>query len=524
MLRDPIRRALISVSDKTGLVELVEALVDREIEILSTGGTAKELINSGITVTEVSDYTGMPEIMDGRVQTLHPKIYGGLLGIRGNKTHEGEMRDQNIFPIDLVVVNLYPFEERVKSGANFQTCIENVDIGGPAMIRAASKNHSDVVVVVEPKDYSRLIKEINDNDGGTSIGFRRYLAAKAYAHTGTYDAAISSWLFGEIGEKYPEKVLFSGSLKEVLRYGENPHQDAAFYTNGDTQKGISTATMLQGKELSFNNLNDSDAAFELVGEFSDVACAIIKHANPCGVAIAKTLLDAYEQAVRCDLESAYGGVVAFNRTLDEETSALLITKFAEVVIAPKVTSTAKEILKEKKNLRVLETGGLPDNSSERYDIRTLAGGYLIQGRDNIVKGKKFEIVTRRKPTDRELYDLIFAFTVCKHVKSNAIVYAKNGATVGIGAGQMSRVNSSRIAAWKAADASSAAGESATRTIGSVLASDAFFPFADGLLAAAEAGITAVIQPGGSIRDKEVVEAANNAGLAMVFTGIRHFRH
>ena len=523
-MSDPVRRALISVSDKSGLAELGKALADHGVEILSTGGSAAALREAGVPVTDVSDHTGFPEIMDGRVKTLHPKIHGGLLSRRGNAGDDKQMADQGIEPIDLLVVNLYPFEETVASGADYDTCIENIDIGGPAMIRAASKNHASVTVIVEADDYQPLLDELASHDGETSLAFRKRMAAKAYRRTGAYDAAIGSWFAEVLEEAHPERVVMAGTLRQELRYGENPHQTAAFYANSENRAGIATATQIQGKELSFNNLNDTDAAFELVAEFDGTACAIIKHANPCGVAMAGSLTEAYVKALACDTESAFGGIVAFNKTLDAATAEEVAKLFAEVVIAPEIEDAAKDILAAKKNLRVLETGGLPDPRGQGVTVRTLAGGYLLQGRDAAITEGELKVVTKRAPTAQELEDLHFAFTVCKHVKSNAIIYVKDGVTVGIGAGQMSRVNSSRIASWKAADASSAAGEAVSRAKGSVVASDAFFPFADGLLAAAEAGATAVIQPGGSIRDDEVIAAADDAGLAMVFTGMRHFRH
>ena len=520
-----ITRALISVSDKTGLIDLGQSLAAAGVEILSTGGSAKALAAAGVPVTEVSDFTGFPEIMDGRVKTLQPKIHGGLLAVRGNAEHEAAMDAHGIQPIDLLVVNLYPFEETVARGADFDTCIENIDIGGPAMIRAASKNHAFVTVVVDPGDYGRLIEEMTANGGATTADFRTRLAAKAYARTGSYDAAISSWFANELGETFPDTTVMAGSLKQVLRYGENPHQQAAFYTNAEKRPGIATANQLQGKELSFNNLNDTDAAFELVAEFTEQpACVIVKHANPCGVAIGDDLASAYRRALACDTESAFGGILAFNRELDAETAALCADLFAEVIIAPAIADDAKAVFQAKKNLRVLETGALPDARAAGMTVRSLAGGYLLQNRDALLTSDELKVVTKRQPTDAEMADLLFAFTVCKHVKSNAIIYVKDGATVGVGAGQMSRVNSSRIAAWKAADAARVAGDADSWAIGSVVASDAFFPFADGLLAAAEAGATAVIQPGGSVRDEEVIAAADEKGLAMVFTGMRHFRH
>ncbi len=518
-----IRRALVSVSDKTGLVEFGKFLNDNGVEILSTGGSAKVLNDAGIPVVEVSEHTGFPEIMDGRVKTLQPTIHGGLLAVRGNAEHEAAMEKHNIAPIDLLAVNLYPFEETVAKGAAFDDCIENIDIGGPALIRAAAKNHAFVSVVVDPADYAQVMEEIKTNGGATTDQFRKQLAATAYARTGTYDAAISGWFAGELNDTLPQRIAFAGLRKQTMRYGENPHQEAAFYTNGDPRPGVATADQLQGKELSFNNLNDTDAAFELVAELDNTACAIIKHANPCGVAQGASLKEAYLKALACDTESAFGGIVALNRALDGETAEQIVDLFAEVVIAPEIDAAAREILAQKKNLRVLATGGMPDPASNGMTIRSLSGGYLLQGRDNLVL-EELKVVTRRQPSNQEMTDLKFAFTVAKHVKSNAIIYARDGATVGVGAGQMSRVNSSRIAAWKAADAAKVAGDSESWAIGSVVASDAFFPFADGLLAAAEAGATAVIQPGGSMRDDEVIAAADKAGLAMVLTGMRHFRH
>ncbi len=523
-MTEPIRRALLSVSDKTGLTELAMALSGAGVEILSTGGSARALIEAGVAVTEVADYTGSPEIMGGRVKTLHPKIHGGLLARRDNDSDRAAMDEHGIAPIDLLVVNLYPFAATVASGADDAACIGNIDIGGPAMIRAAAKNHAHVTVVVDPEDYGRLAEEMAANDGATTLEFRKALAAKAYRRTGAYDAAIGQWFAGELDDEFPERMVFAGERAQIMRYGENPHQNAAFYRDGSRRPGVATATQLQGKELSFNNLNDTDAAFELVAEFDATACAIIKHANPCGVAVGDTLSDAYARALACDTESAFGGIIAFNRPLDGETAEAAARLFAEVIIAPAIEPAAVDVLSARKNLRVLDAGGLPDAGSGGMTVRTLAGGYLLQGRDNALTGGGLKAVTRRQPSEREMADLLFAFTVAKHVKSNAVVYARNRATVGIGAGQMSRVNSSRIAAWKAADAAKAAGDETSWAVGSVVASDAFFPFADGLLAAAEAGATAVIQPGGSIRDDEVIAAADDAGLAMVFTGMRHFRH
>ena len=519
-----IRRALISVSDKTGLVDLGKYLADHGVELLSTGGSAAMLREAGVAVREVADHTGFPEIMDGRVKTLHPKIHGGLLGRRDHPEDQKTMADLEIDPIDIVVVNLYPFESTVASGAEFDDCIENIDIGGPAMIRSAAKNHAAVTVIVDPEDYGQLVEEMAAHKGQTTLEFRRQLAGKAYRHTAAYDAAIGDWFAEQLDIEHPERFVVAGRLQQSLRYGENPHQSAAFYVRGPGGYGLATAEQLQGKELSFNNLNDTDAAFALVAEFEQPACAIIKHANPCGVALGKDLHTAYGRALICDQESAFGGIVAVNRPLDAATAEEVAKLFAEVVIAPEIDDAAREILAAKKNLRVLRTGGLPDPTAHDHDVRTLTGGLLVQGRDNAVIDGELKVVTKRKPTDAEIDDLNFAFTIAKHVKSNAIVYAKQGATVGIGAGQMSRVNSSRIAAWKAADAAKAIDQATSLADGSVVASDAFFPFADGLLAAAEAGATAVIQPGGSIRDDEVIAAADEQNLAMVFTGMRHFRH
>ena len=520
----PIRRALISVSDKTGLLDLGRFLAERKVEILSTGGTAKALREAGIAVKDVSDHTGFPEMMDGRVKTLHPKVHGGLLARRDNAGDLAAMSAHGIAPIDLLIVNLYPFEATVLSDASIEDCIENIDIGGPALIRAASKNHADVTVIVDAADYARLMDEMANHNGATTLEFRRALAGRAYRRTAAYDAAIGGWFAGQTGETFPERLVVAGSLVQTLRYGENPHQSAALYAGAERRPGVASAVQLQGKELSFNNLNDTDAAYELVAEFDEIACAIIKHANPCGVAIAGTQAEAYRKALACDPESAFGGIVALNRPIDKDTAEEIAKLFVEVIIAPSVSAEARAVFAAKKNLRVLEAGGLPDPRAEGPTVRTLAGGYLLQGRDAAVTGDELKVVSKRAPTAQEMADLKFAFTVAKHVKSNAIVYCKNGTTVGVGAGQMSRVNSSRIATWKAEDATSAAGETVSRAKGSVVASDAFFPFADGLIAAAEAGVTAVIQPGGSIRDDEVIAAADERGLAMVFTGMRHFRH
>ena len=520
-----IRRALISVSDKTGLLDFAKFLAARGVEILSTGGTAKSLRDAGVAVKEVSDHTGFPEIMDGRVKTLHPKIHGGILGIRGDAAHEKAMAEQKIAPIDLVVVNLYPFSATVAKGADFATCIENIDIGGPALIRAAAKNHDHVAVVVDPEDYATVTTAMEKYGGATTLDLRKRLAATAYGRTGSYDAAISQWFTTQNGETFPKRLTVAGDLVQTLRYGENPHQQAAFYGDGSKRPGIATARIVQGKELSYNNLNDTEAAYECVAEFTGPACAIIKHANPCGVAIGADIGAAYLRALACDPVSAFGGIIAFNRPLDAKTATEVVKILTEVVIAPDASDEALKIMTAKKNVRVLLAGGMPDPASPGMNVKSVAGGYLLQSRDNgRVTKADLKLVTARAPTDKELEDLLFAFTVCKHVKSNAIVYAKDGATVGVGAGQMNRRDSSRIAALRAGESGAMAGLKESPAIGSVVASDAFFPFADGLIAAAEAGVTAVIQPGGSMRDDEVIAAANERGLAMVFTGMRHFRH
>jgi phosphoribosylaminoimidazolecarboxamide formyltransferase/IMP cyclohydrolase len=521
----PIRRALLSVSDKKGLAELARSLSERGIELLSTGGSAQALRQAGLTVTDVSDHTGFPEIMDGRVKTLHPKIHGGLLARRDLSEHVAAQKTHGIADIDLLVVNLYPFEATVAKGADRDAIIENIDVGGPAMIRAAAKNHDFVTVIVDPADYEDLKKELATHDGAACLDFRRRLARKAFARTASYDAAIAAWMAGDLGEPFPERMILAGERQSLLRYGENPHQRAAFYVADRKRAGLATARQLQGKELSYNNLNDTDAAFELVAEFEAPTIAIIKHANPCGVASAADLAKAYERALACDPVSAFGGIIAANRPLDGKTAELIGKLFSEVIIAPAFSPEALAILAAKKNLRLLETGGIPDPAAEGLAFKSLAGGFLAQDRDGArTTAGDLKVVTKRAPTEREIADLLFAFTVAKHVKSNAIVYVKDGVTVGIGAGQMSRVDSSRIAAWKAAEAAKAAGASETWAKGSVVASDAFFPFADGLLAAAEAGATAVIQPGGSVRDDDVIKAADETGLAMIFSGTRHFRH
>jgi phosphoribosylaminoimidazolecarboxamide formyltransferase/IMP cyclohydrolase len=524
----PVTRALLSVSDKTGLVAFACALSERGVALVSTGGTHKALADAGLSVQEVSDLTGFPEMMDGRIKTLHPAVHGGLLGVRANPEHQAAMLAHGIAPIDLLVVNLYPFEATVAAGKSFEDCIENIDIGGPAMIRAAAKNHRDVAVVVDGADYDAVLADLDAHGGALTLTLRRRLAQKAYARTAAYDAAISNWLAVQIGEQTPAYRAVGGALAEPMRYGENPHQWAAFYRTPEQRPGVATARQAQGKQLSYNNINDTDAAYECVAEFDPertAAVAIIKHANPCGVAEGETLLEAYDKALRCDPVSAFGGIVALNRPLDADAARKIVEIFTEVIIAPDASEEAVAIIGAKKNLRLLLAGALPDPRQPGFGLRTVAGGFLAQARDNAtVDDMDLKVVTRRAPSNRELVDLKFAFRVAKHVKSNAIVYAKDGATVGVGAGQMSRVDSARIAAWKAAEAAKAAGLGDTLAKGSVVASDAFFPFADGLLAAAEAGATAVIQPGGSMRDTEVIRAADEAGLAMVFTGHRHFRH
>jgi phosphoribosylaminoimidazolecarboxamide formyltransferase / IMP cyclohydrolase len=523
-----VSRALLSVSDKTGLVEFARALAGRGVEIVSTGGTRKALADAGLAVCDVSDLTGFPEMMDGRVKTLHPAVHGGLLAIRDNAEHAAAMRAHGIAPIDLLVVNLYPFEATVAKGADYETTIENIDIGGPAMIRAAAKNHADVAVLVDPADYAPLVAELAAHDGATTLALRQRLAAKAYARTAVYDAAISNWFARTLNDPTPAFRAFGGTLAEPLRYGENPHQSAAFYRTPDTRAGVASARQLQGKQLSYNNINDTDAAFECIAEFDPkrtAACVIVKHANPCGVAEGASLADAYRKALACDPVSAFGGIVAVNRPLDADAARAITAIFTEVIIAPQASDEAVAIVAAKKNLRLLVTGGLPDPRAPGLTVKSVAGGLLVQSRDNaVVDDMDLKIVTRRTPTNAELTDLAFAFRVAKHVKSNTIVYAKDRATVGIGAGQMSRIDSARIAARKAEDAAKEAKLAAPLTRGSVVASDAFFPFADGLLVAIEAGATAVIQPGGSMRDGEVIKAADDHGIAMVFTGTRHFRH
>lgn len=524
-----VRRALLSVSDKTGLAELAQALARHGVEMISTGGTAKALRDMGHQVKDVSEHTGFPEMMDGRVKTLHPMVHGGLLALRDNAEHRAAMEAHGIAPIDLVVVNLYPFAQTVVRGAERDEIIENIDIGGPSMVRSAAKNHGFVAIATDPADYPAVIAELDATGGSTTLATRRRLAAKAFAATATYDSMIANWFaFADQGETFPETLPLVAKRGDVLRYGENPHQQAAFYTpTGPVARGIGQATQVQGKELSYNNLNDADAALELVAEFRDdkPSIVIVKHANPCGVAQGASLAEAYAAAFACDPVSAFGGIIAANRPLDAETARAVTSIFTEVVVAPDADEEAKAIFAAKKNLRLLLTGELPDPRRGGLALRSIIGGYLVQSRDNgMIARADLKVVTKRQPTEQEMADMLFAWTVAKHVKSNAIVYAKNGATAGIGAGQMSRLDSARIAAWKARDAAEKAGWPQPLTVGSAVASDAFFPFADGLLAAAEAGATAVIQPGGSIRDEEVIAAADERGLAMVFTGMRHFRH
>jgi len=524
----PVRRALLSVSDKTGLVELGRALSLRGIELLSTGGSAKTMRDAGLEVRDVADVTGFPEMMDGRVKTLHPMVHGGLLALRDNDEHVAAMTEHGIGPIDLLVVNLYPFEETVAKGADYDTCIENIDIGGPAMIRAAAKNHAFVNVVVDVEDYDALLDELQTHDGQTSYAFRQRLALTAYARTGAYDAAVSGWMTKALGQQAPRRRAVAGHLAQALRYGENPHQKAAFYVDGSARPGVATAKQLQGKELSYNNINDTDAAFELVSEFAPdagPACAIIKHANPCGVARGDTLTQAYTRAFDCDRTSAFGGIIALNHPLDGQTASEIAKIFTEVVIAPGADDAARAVFADKKNLRLLVTDALADPTEAAMMLKQVSGGFLVQDKDNgTVYRDDLKVVTKRAPSEQEMADLLFAWKVAKHVKSNAIVYVRDGATVGVGAGQMSRVDSCRIAARKAEDMANDLGLETPLTQGSVVASDAFFPFADGLLTAAEAGATAVIQPGGSMRDEDVIAAADEAGLAMVLTGMRHFRH
>jgi len=522
----PIKRALLSVFDKTGMADFARELAALGVELVSTGGTHKLIAETGVAVRDISDLTGFPEMMDGRVKTLHPKVHGGLLSVRDNPAHKAAMDAHEIGAIDLVVVNLYPFEATIAKGASYEETIENIDIGGPAMIRSAAKNHAYVTVVVDPSDYAGVIEAIKQTSG-VPFAQRQKFAAKAYARTANYDATISNWFAGTLGFEEMPYRSFSGHLKEVMRYGENPHQWAAFYTTGEQRPGVATARQLQGKSLSYNNLNDTDAAYELISEFDPAvpAVAIIKHANPCGVATGTSLKDAYLKALRCDPVSAFGGIIALNGEIDGDTAAEIVKTFTEVIVAPSATAEAIEIIASKKNLRLLVTGALADPKSQGLMVKSLAGGLLVQTRDTgRIDELELKVVTKKKPTAGELADLKLAMKIAKHVKSNAIIYVKDGASVGIGAGQMSRLDSSRVAHRKSIDAAEAAGIEGALTKGSVVASDAFFPFPDGMLAAVEAGATAVIQPGGSVKDQDVIDAADAAGIAMVFTGMRHFRH
>lgn len=549
----PVKRALISVSDKHGLIDFAKALAEMGVEILSTGGTAKALREADIKVIELSDFTGFPEILDGRVKTLVPQVHGGILGRRDLPGHTQQMQDNKIEPIDLVVVNLYPFQETVAAGGDFGQCIENIDIGGPAMIRSAAKNHQFVTIVTNVADYRNVIDTLKEHDGCTTLSLRRHLAAEAYAHTARYDGAISSWFAGQLAASqdkdadqpsFPRYASFSGVRTLSLRYGENPHQQAALYSDGSGRPGVVTASQLQGKELSYNNINDTDAAFQIVAEFDEPAVAIIKHANPSGVACGEDLLTAYQRAFACDPVSAFGGIIAMNKPLNEQTAKEIIKTFCEVIIAPSIEPGAIDVLKTKDKIRVLTTGAMPKRGEYRWQAKTILGGLLVQSEDTKGLDKdQLKVVSDRNPTDQELKDLIFAFTICKHVKSNAIVFAKDQKTLAIGAGQMSRIDSVKIAASKARDMAKflaeqnaenpdAVANDAAANItdlenplkGSVMASDAFFPFPDAMLAGADAGATAVIHPGGSIKDDVVVEAGDERGLAMVMTGQRHFRH
>ena len=519
--RAPLRRALISVSDKTGLIDAAKALAALGVELVSTGGTRKAIADAGLSVKDISELTGFPEMMDGRVKTLHPIVHGGLLGVRDAPEHAEAMAAHGIGGIDLVYVNLYPFEQTVAGGADFATAVENIDIGGPAMIHSAAKNHGYVCVCTGIADVQEVIAEAEANGGTTGLDLRKRLAARAYARTASYDAAISTWFAEALGEDWPQRKAIAGELVQTMRYGENPHQAAAFYRFANPRVGVATAEQLQGKALSYNNINDTDAAFELIAEFdpkAGPACAIIKHANPCGVATGASVLEAYERALACDPVSAFGGIIALNHALDAATATKILDLLTEVVIAPAIDADAAALFAKKKNVRLLTTGGLPDPLAPGLTFKSVAGGFLVQGRDNArLTPADLQVVTKRAPTETEIRDMLFAFTIAKHVKSNAIVYAREGQTLGVGAGQMNRKDSARIAALRAADFG-------LDLKGSACASEAFFPFADGLIQAADAGCTAVIQPGGSVRDAEVIAAADERGLAMVFTGVRVFRH
>ncbi|HEY6007074.1 MAG TPA: bifunctional phosphoribosylaminoimidazolecarboxamide formyltransferase/IMP cyclohydrolase [Geobacteraceae bacterium] len=518
-----ITRALISVSEKTGIVEFSRELLGFGVEILSTGGTAKLLREAGLAVKDVSEFTGFPEMLDGRVKTLHPKVHGGLLGMRGNPEHVATMRAHGIEPIDMVVVNLYPFEATVaKEGCTLEDAIENIDIGGPTMLRSAAKNNADVTVLVDHGDYAAVLAEMKSAGGSVSRETNFRLAVKVYQHTAAYDGAISNWLGRKLGAdeaQFPPTLTFQFRKAQGMRYGENPHQSAAFYVEKEVQDAsVATARQFQGKELSYNNIGDTDAALECVKQFNEgPACVIVKHANPCGVALGATLLEAYDRAYTTDPESAFGGIIACNRELDAETARAIVDRqFVQVIIAPAVSPEASAIVAAKKNVRLLACGAWAAEPRQRLDLKRVNGGLLVQDTD-LALYDSLRVVTKRAPTEKEMVDLLFTWRVAKFVKSNAIVYGKDGMTIGVGAGQMSRVNSARIAAIKAEHAGLA-------VQGAVMASDAFFPFRDGLDNAAAAGVTAVIQPGGSMRDEEVIAAADEHGIAMVFTGMRHFRH
>jgi phosphoribosylaminoimidazolecarboxamide formyltransferase/IMP cyclohydrolase len=521
------KRALISVSDKTGLVEAARVLAELGVELVSTGGTRAAIAAAGLAVKDISELTNFPEMMDGRVKTLHPMVHGGLLGVRDAPEHARAMAEHAIGAIDLVYVNLYPFEATVAKGGTFEDCVENIDIGGPAMVRSAAKNHGYVAICTEIADLEEVLAELKA-EGGTNLALRKQLAARAYARTASYDAAISTWFAKQLGETAPARRAFAGKLVQTMRYGENPHQAAAFYTEENPRTGVATARQMQGKALSYNNIADTDAAIELIAEFdpaASAAVAIIKHANPCGVALGSDLKGAYERALQCDPVSAFGGIVAVNRRLDAAAAREIIKIFTEVVVAPEADEEAIALFAKKKDLRLLLTGGLPDPMAAGDVFKQVAGGFLVQSRDTAhITAADLKIVTKRQPTDAEVRDMLFAFTVAKHVKSNAIVFAKDGQTAGIGAGQMNRKDSARIAALRAGEAAETAGLPQSLAKGSACASEAFFPFADGLIQAAEAGASAVIQPGGSIRDQEVIDAADAAGVTMAFTGVRVFRH
>ncbi|MFD3264700.1 bifunctional phosphoribosylaminoimidazolecarboxamide formyltransferase/IMP cyclohydrolase [Phenylobacterium ferrooxidans] len=518
--RAPIKRALISVSDKTGLIEAAKVLAELGVELVSTGGTRATIAGAGLAVKDIAELTNFPEMMDGRVKTLHPVVHGGLLSVRDAPDHAKAMADHGIGGIDLVYVNLYPFEQTVAAGGDFETCVENIDIGGPAMIRSAAKNHGYVCVCTEIADLEEVLAELQAT-GTTSLELRKSLAARAYARTATYDAAISTWFAQALGDAAPKRRAIGGELVQTMRYGENPHQSASFYRFADPRRGVATAKQLQGKELSYNNINDTDAAFELIAEFDPAngpACAIIKHANPCGVATGKSMVEAYERALACDPTSAFGGIIALNQKLDAATATEILKLLTEVVIAPDADPDAVALFAKKKNVRLLTTGGLPDPLAAGTTFKSVSGGFLVQSRDDArLTAADLKVVTKRAPTQEEVRDMLFAFTIAKHVKSNAIVYARAGQTLGVGAGQMNRKDSARIAALRAADFG-------LDLKGSACASEAFFPFPDGLIQAADAGCTAVIQPGGSIGDQKVIDAADERGLAMVFTGVRVFRH